>query len=82
MLDNGNIAEFDTPHSLLQNDDGLLTKMVHETGKIESAKLIKMAQVSQEGDIPEDSETVDINAVQLSADHVSHTSDHTDPESS
>ena len=67
VLENGDIVEFDTPYCLLQREGSLLTKMVQETGKIESAKLIKMAEESNKmiAGISKESEDLDIDSVNL-----------------
>ncbi|XP_033100013.1 multidrug resistance-associated protein 4-like [Anneissia japonica] len=44
ILDQGKIAEFDEPFVLLQKEDGLLTKMVSESGRAEAVKLIAIAR--------------------------------------
>ncbi|GAM21228.1 hypothetical protein SAMD00019534_044030 [Acytostelium subglobosum LB1] len=44
VLDAGRISEFDTPHNLLQNTDGLLSWLVDETGPQNSQVLRKMAK--------------------------------------
>ena len=54
MLDNGKLAEFDEPYILLQKEDGHLTKMVMETGKIEGAKLVQLAKDKYDENNPAD----------------------------
>ncbi|ODM86916.1 Multidrug resistance-associated protein 4, partial [Orchesella cincta] len=43
VLDNGFVKEYDHPHILLQNPNGILTSMVQHTGKSSSAMLRKIA---------------------------------------
>ncbi|ODM93387.1 ABC transporter C family member 10 [Orchesella cincta] len=43
VLDNGFVMEYDHPHRLLQNPNGILTSMVQHTGKSSSALLRKIA---------------------------------------
>ena len=38
------IVEFDDPYTLLQNQDGALSKMVQQTGKMEAAALLEAAK--------------------------------------
>lgn len=33
MLDQGTVAEFDSPHHLLQSPTSIFAKLVHETGE-------------------------------------------------
>ncbi|XP_053354043.1 multidrug resistance-associated protein 4 isoform X1 [Clarias gariepinus] len=44
VLSAGSIHEFDEPHVLLQDKDGIFYKMVQQTGKAEAASLIQMAK--------------------------------------
>uniref|UniRef100_A0A8C1QRG0 Multidrug resistance-associated protein 4 n=1 Tax=Cyprinus carpio TaxID=7962 RepID=A0A8C1QRG0_CYPCA len=48
VLDAGRIQEYDAPHVLLQNQNGIFYKMVQQTGKAEVASLLQTAkQVSR-----------------------------------
>jgi ABC-type multidrug transport system fused ATPase/permease subunit len=47
VLDNGRIAEFDSPKQLLSNPDGLFYSMVAETGPANMALLISQANAKQ-----------------------------------
>ena len=70
----------DAPYVLLQQEDSLLSKMVQETGEMESAKLIEMARKSELGGalLPENSdgkeEVLETNDVRLSTDNISNSS--------
>ncbi|XP_072539979.1 ATP-binding cassette sub-family C member 4 isoform X2 [Salminus brasiliensis] len=44
VLDAGRIHEYDEPHVLLQNQDGVFYKMVQQTGKAEAASLKQLAK--------------------------------------
>lgn len=44
VLDAGRIHEYDAPHVLLQNQNGILYKMVQQTGKAEAASLLQTAK--------------------------------------
>ncbi|TRY93755.1 hypothetical protein DNTS_011687, partial [Danionella cerebrum] len=44
VLDAGRIHEYDAPHILLQNQNGLFYKMVQQTGKAEAASLVQTAK--------------------------------------
>ncbi|XP_048056290.1 multidrug resistance-associated protein 4 [Megalobrama amblycephala] len=46
VLDAGRIHEYDAPHVLLQNHNGILYKMVQQTGKAEAASLLQTAKES------------------------------------
>ena len=46
VLDDGSIAEFDTPAKLVENPDGYLTHLVNQTGANSKKKLIEMTQQS------------------------------------
>ncbi|XP_051752880.1 multidrug resistance-associated protein 4 [Ctenopharyngodon idella] len=46
VLDAGRIHEYDAPHVLLQNQNGILYKMVQQTGKAEAASLLQTAKES------------------------------------
>ncbi|KAI2474163.1 ATP-binding cassette sub-family C member 4 [Diabrotica virgifera virgifera] len=48
VMDQGTVAEFDHPHMLLQNEDGIFTNMVEETGKAVSDQLKKIARDTYE----------------------------------
>ena len=43
VLSAGKIREFDAPHVLLLNDQGLLARMVEQTGPAESQRLRRIA---------------------------------------
>ncbi|XP_056638683.1 ATP-binding cassette sub-family C member 4-like [Diorhabda sublineata] len=45
VMDQGKVAEFDHPHILLQDPNGIFTKMVEDTGKGVSAQLRQIAKV-------------------------------------
>lgn len=52
VLDAGRIHEYDAPHVLLQNQNGILYKMVQQTGKAEASSLLQTAkQVSRSPDV-------------------------------
>ncbi|KAK2888852.1 hypothetical protein Q8A67_014227 [Cirrhinus molitorella] len=44
VLDAGRIHEYDAPHILLQNHNGIFYKMVQQTGKAEAASLLQTAK--------------------------------------
>ena len=44
VLDAGQLVEFDEPYNLLQNMDGIFTRMVRETGNVEEDRLLKIAE--------------------------------------
>ncbi|KAL7825704.1 hypothetical protein SRHO_G00334420 [Serrasalmus rhombeus] len=44
VLDAGRIHDYDEPHVLLQNQDGIFYKMVQQTGKAEAASLKQLAK--------------------------------------
>uniref|UniRef100_A0A8C1TI69 Multidrug resistance-associated protein 4 n=1 Tax=Cyprinus carpio TaxID=7962 RepID=A0A8C1TI69_CYPCA len=44
VLDAGRIQEYDAPHVLLQNQNGIFYKMVQQTGKAEVASLLQTAK--------------------------------------
>ncbi|XP_076871404.1 ATP-binding cassette sub-family C member 4 isoform X2 [Brachyhypopomus gauderio] len=44
VLDAGQIHEYDEPHVLLQNKEGILYKMVQQSGRAEAASLIQQAK--------------------------------------
>lgn len=44
VLDAGRIHEYDAPHVLLQNQNGILYKMVQQTGKAEASSLLQTAK--------------------------------------
>ncbi|XP_016089140.1 multidrug resistance-associated protein 4-like [Sinocyclocheilus grahami] len=44
VLDAGRIHEYDAPHVLLQNQNGIFYKMVQQTGKAEAASLLQTAK--------------------------------------
>ncbi|XP_052217717.1 ATP-binding cassette sub-family C member 4-like isoform X4 [Dreissena polymorpha] len=48
VLHDGEIEEFDAPHLLLQKPEGLLRKLVEQTGKTETTNLIEIARKSYE----------------------------------
>ena len=43
VLDDGKVAEFESPAKLLENPDGYLTHLVNQTGNTTKKKLIEMA---------------------------------------
>jgi len=43
VMDRGQVAEYDTPHSLLKNPQSLFSKMVDETGEANAALLRSLA---------------------------------------
>lgn len=45
-MESGKMVEFDHPHMLLQNQNGVFYKMVQETGKSMSEQLRKVAFMS------------------------------------
>uniref|UniRef100_A0AAR2KQA3 Cystic fibrosis transmembrane conductance regulator n=1 Tax=Pygocentrus nattereri TaxID=42514 RepID=A0AAR2KQA3_PYGNA len=47
VLDAGRIHDYDEPHVLLQNQDGIFYKMVQQTGKAEAASLKQLAKQVQ-----------------------------------
>ena len=49
VLSAGRIREFDAPHLLLQNEHGLLSRMVGQTGPAESQKLKRIAAEKYHG---------------------------------
>lgn len=44
VMSRGEMAEYDHPHLLLQNNDGHLTKMVQQTGPTMADRLRKIAE--------------------------------------
>jgi len=48
VMDGGEVAEFDSPHSLLQDSDSLFSRLVVDTGSSSAELLRKMAQHHQE----------------------------------
>ncbi|XP_051568184.1 ATP-binding cassette sub-family C member 4-like [Myxocyprinus asiaticus] len=46
VLDAGRIHEYDNPHVLLQNQNGIFYKMVQQTGKAEAASLVQTAKLA------------------------------------
>ncbi len=46
VLDAGRVIEFDEPHLLLQNENGLFTSMIKMTGKGMANNLKEMAQIA------------------------------------
>ena len=44
VFSEGKIVEFEEPYALLQNKDSYFYKMVEQTGKAESERLLKIAQ--------------------------------------
>ncbi|CAH1101572.1 unnamed protein product [Psylliodes chrysocephalus] len=44
VMDQGTVAEFDHPHILLQNENGIFSKMVEDTGKGTNDQLRKVAR--------------------------------------
>lgn len=46
VMDAGNVAEFDHPHMLLQNTEGMFYKMVAQTGVSVMAELVAVAAKS------------------------------------
>ncbi|KAK0060207.1 multidrug resistance-associated protein 4-like isoform X2 [Biomphalaria pfeifferi] len=47
VLKDGELVEFDSPYNLLQNNDGVFTKMVLSLGKNQSKQLYALAELSQ-----------------------------------
>ena len=48
MLDAGRVIEFDEPHELLQNENGLFSSMVKMTGKSMANNLREMARIAHD----------------------------------
>lgn len=48
MLDEGKINEFDAPYQLLQKSEGMLRKLVEQTGKAETMHLLDIAKTAYE----------------------------------
>merc|ERR1711991_260517 len=46
VLDDGELAEFDTPAALLENPDGAFTRLVEATGSASAAQLRSMANAN------------------------------------
>ena len=44
VLDDGKVAEFNSPGKLLENSDGYLTQLVNQTGPGPKRKLSQMAK--------------------------------------
>ncbi|GFR71832.1 multidrug resistance-associated protein 4-like [Elysia marginata] len=47
VLDDGELKEFDTPYNLLQDTDGLFTRLVLSSGKNQAKQLQALAEMSQ-----------------------------------
>ncbi|CAG5115398.1 unnamed protein product [Candidula unifasciata] len=47
VLEDGELKEFDTPYNLLQNSDGIFTRLVLSTGKNSARQLQALAELSQ-----------------------------------
>ncbi|XP_052782620.1 ATP-binding cassette sub-family C member 4-like isoform X3 [Mya arenaria] len=48
VLDDGKIEEFDAPFMLLKKKDGLLKRLVEQTGRAENANLVEIARIAYE----------------------------------
>lgn len=53
VMENGKVAEFDHPHILLQDEHGLFSKMVNDTGKSESEMLRRVAKNTYDNSLSE-----------------------------
>lgn len=59
MLDEGKIKEFDAPYQLLQKSEGVLRKLVEQTGKTETMHLLDIAKTAYEKSHQIDSNVTD-----------------------
>ncbi|XP_052786000.1 ATP-binding cassette sub-family C member 4-like [Mya arenaria] len=48
VLEDGKIEEFDSPYMLLKREDGLLKRLVEQTGRAETARLVEIARTAFE----------------------------------
>jgi ATP-binding cassette subfamily C (CFTR/MRP) protein 4 len=48
VLSDGKVVEFDEPHELLSNPDGVLTELVAQTGEESQNKLVELARLAQQ----------------------------------
>ncbi|XP_076295432.1 ATP-binding cassette sub-family C member 4 isoform X2 [Lasioglossum baleicum] len=64
VMDHGQVAEFDHPHILLQNERGHFTSMLKETGRLMFEQLGKVAEKAYK-DHPEHTEEVKVHSKSL-----------------
>ncbi|XP_062612836.1 ATP-binding cassette sub-family C member 4-like isoform X2 [Saccostrea cucullata] len=70
VLDEGQIMEYNHPHVLLQNTDGYLYKMVQQTGKGESQKLLEIAKSTYDSIPAEDRPSLTEETKTVTADDI------------